>query len=961
MKRLAVSLAMALALCAALAAPAMAEFGLKDLGVTFTDKFGEPTTQAGSHPFEMTTTLGVNTIELPPSSEAPGGSEIPDGELRNLTIEQIPGLAGTPTPTPPCPTATFIEKDEVEGKSFCPDSTAVGYASLRIAFQPLPPTETKTLHVPVFNLVPPPGVAAKLGFLGLGIPVTIDVGLSSSPPYNIVASLNNIPQAVRFYGSTVTLWGNPSDSAHDPLRGKCLGDVVIPTSGPVSEGICSVDIPAKPFLTLPRACTGPLLTTFEANTWRDPDERDRESVATHEGAIAQGMTGCGNLGFGPTSFGAQPTTDQAESPSGLDVSFEVNDEGLTSPDGEAQSDIKKAVVTLPQGVTVNPSVAEGLATCTPADLDRESVNSEPGEGCPQASKVGSVEVESPLLEGKSLRGSLFVAQQDDPATAQPGAENPFDSMIALYMVIKDPELGIMIKLPGKVEPDERTGQLVSSFDDLPQLPVSNFRFHLREGGRSPLVTPPTCGEYTTRAQFTPWADPSHPLTTSSSFKVTTGVNGGPCPAAGVPPFRPGFVAGSINNNAGSYSPFYVRLTRSDGEQDMTRFSSILPPGVLGKLAGVAKCSDAAVAIAKGKTGRQEIASPSCPADSQIGRVLAGAGVGSALTYVPGKIYLGGPFAGDPLSAIVSTPAVAGPFDAGTVVVREALTLDPETAEVQVDGAHSDPIPHILKGIPLKLRDLRVYVDRANFTVNPTSCNPLAARATLFGSFLDVFSPADDVPVALSSRYQAAGCRALGFKPKLALKLTGGTKRGSHPALRAVVTPRPRDANFAKAVVTLPHSAFLEQAHIRTVCTRVQFSAKKCPKGSIYGRARAITPLLDEPLEGPVYLRSSNHPLPDLVAALHGVVDINLVGRIDSVDARIRSSFERIPDAAVTKFVLEMQGGKKGLIVNSRNLCAHTSRAIARFTGQNGKVSKFNPKVKNSCKKTKRSRSQGKRR
>jgi hypothetical protein len=292
--------------------------------------------------------------------------------------------------------------------------------------------------------------------------------------------------------------------------------------------------------------------------------------------------------------------------------------------------------------------------------------------------------------------------------------------------------------------------------------------------------------------------------------------------------------------------------------------------------------------------------------------------------------------------------VAGPFDAGTVVVRLALTLNPESAEVEVDGAASDPIPHILKGIPLKVRDIRVYVDRPDFIINPTSCDPSEAKATLFGSFLDVFDPADDLPVGLGSRYQAANCLNLPFKPKLSLKLNGGTRRGDHPALKAVLNAREGDANIGGAVVTLPKSAFLDQAHIRTICTRVQFAAKACPPGAQYGYAKAITPLLDEPVEGPVYLRSSNHKLPDLVAALHGLVDVNVVGRIDSYRGGIRSSFETVPDAPVTKFVLTMRGGKKGLVVNSRDLCVRPSRADARFTGQNGVAHNFRPGVRASC-------------
>jgi hypothetical protein len=464
-----------------------------------------------------------------------------------------------------------------------------------------------------------------------------------------------------------------------------------------------------------------------------------------------------------------------------------------------------------------------------------------------------------------------------------------------------------------------------------------------------LVTPPACGSYETVAKLYPWSNPSVPTTSTATFQIDHGIRGGACPPGGIPPFEPNFQAGAINNDAGSFSPFNMRLIREDGEQDMTKFSAVLPPGELGSLAGVGKCPDSAVAIAKAKTGKQELASPSCPASSLIGHSSAGAGVGSVLTYVGGNIYLGGPYHGAPLSVISITPAVAGPFDVGTVVVQLGLTLNPKTAEVEVDGARSDPIPHILKGIVLKLRDLRVYVDRKNFTLNPTDCGQFQAKSALFGAYLNVFDPSDDKAANLSTPYQAANCANLGFKPNLALSLKGGTVRGAHPALTGTYRPRPGDANLKGLVLRLPHSAFLDQAHIRTICTRVQYAASGgngagCPAASVYGKAKAFTPLLDEPLEGPVVLRSSNHNLPDFVASLHGIVDVEVVARIDSKHGGIRASFSELPDAPISKVVVQMQGAKKGLIINSTNLCAAENHANAGFEGHNGKRSSSKPVV-----------------
>lgn len=917
------------------ATPAMAAFGFEDADLTFTDENGDVDTRAGVHPFAVTTEFDVNTV-----IDAEKG-EIPEGTFRDIIVELPPGFAGTPTPGDRCSTVEFLEV--IDEYSSCPDSSAIGVTFSRASLQPGPDS---FLYSPVYNLEPPPGVAAKFGFIALAIPVTIEVGVNETPPHNVIASVTSISQAAYFYGSRLTLWGVPADPAHDPIRGQCVdigGGTPQEAASRGAPGECSLKgATEKPFITLPRACTGPLTTVLRARSWEDPGTWIEEKAITHDETL--GMTGCSLVGFAP-EISAQPTTDRAESPSGLDFNLDITDPGLANPDGTAHSDTKKAVVTLPEGVTANPSVAEGLATCSMGNLENERVDSEPGEGCPQASKLGTVEVESPLLEGKILEGALFIAQQDDPATTEPGRENPFDSLLALHMVIKDPGLGILVKLSGKVEPDPETGQLTTTFDEIPQLPVSHFRLHFREGGRSPLITPPGCGSFTTEASLTPWANPGNTLVKSSTFQITRGVGGGPCPPAGTPPFAPGFEAGSLNNNAGSHTPFYMRITRADGEQDMTRFSSTLPPGLLGKLAGVDKCSDAAIASAKTRRGRVEIADPSCPVNSQIGRVLAGAGVGSQLTYVGGKAYLAGPYNGAPLSVVVITPAVAGPFDVGTVVVRVALKLDPKTAEVQADGAASDPIPHILAGIPLKVRDLRVYIDRPNFVLNPTSCDPSQVRATLWGGGSQVFSSADDVPVPLAARFQAANCSRLGFKPRLSISLKGGTKRGGHPALRAVLQPRPGDANLSKAVVRLPRSAFLDQGHIRTVCTRVQFAADNCPKGSAYGHVRAFSPLLDEPLEGFAYLRSSNNLLPDLVFDLKGIVDIEASARIDSIEGGIRATFAGIPDAPVSKVVVDMQGGKKGLIVNSRNLCDGPSHARVGFDAQNGKELDLKPLVK----------------
>ena len=943
-RRLGVAFLAVLGLLLLPATPALAatSFGLESFDTTFTNEDGTPDAQAGSHPFAMTTKLRVDT----------DASDLPVEAVKDLEIDQIEGLAGTPTPVPPCTTLDFLT-DAGTNKTGCANSSVLGLTAVTIGEE----FGEGTQYSPVYNLAAPPGRAAKLGFRVGAVRVTVEVGLSEEPPYEIVAHSTKISQVLEFLGASLTLWGDPADPAHDSLRGPCLSVATGETTGEQ----CPAGVAERPFLTLPRACEGPLGTEYAIDSWPHPGARlpDGEpdltdpawitgSSQTHDASgNPAGFTGCGKLGFAP-SIAAQPTTRAATSPTGLDFSLDVADEGLVNPHGLAASDIEKAEVTLPAGMTVNPSQAEGLAVCSEAQLARETAFSAFGAGCPEASKVGTIEVETPLLPEKVLKGSLFVAT--------PYENEAGNSLIAVYVVIKDPQLGIFVKQALKVSPDPRTGRLVTIAEDMPQLPFSHFRLRFREGGRAPLISPPGCGSFQTEAKLYPYAGGS-PVTSTSAFEIVSGPNNSPCPS-GSAPFHPGFEAGTLNNAAGRYSPFDMRITRGDGEQDITKFSSVLPPGVVARLVGTTWCPESGIAQAKGRTGEHggtdELGDPSCPAASKIGTTTAGAGVGSQLTYVPGSLYLAGPYNGAPLSVVSITPAVAGPFDAGTVVVREALTLNSVTGVAEVDGAASDPIPHILQGIPLNVRELRVHVDKPDFTLNATSCAELQTKATLWGGGT-VLAPTPDSPVDLAARYQAADCQALGFKPRLAIRLYGGTRRGAHPALRAIVRPDPGEANFSRAAVTLPHSAFLDQAHIRTICTRVQFAAgaghgSQCPKGAVYGHAKAWSPLLDGPATGPVYLRSSNHNLPDLVVALKGPdsapVDVELASRIDSVRGGIRSIFTGIPDVPVSRFVLAMQGGKKGLIVNSRNLCYKPKRnkARANLLGQNGRKQLTKPRV-----------------
>lgn len=934
--------ALAAALCFGLiaAASSSADFGLKEVQVSFGDEAGEPAMEAGSHPFAMTTTTTFNTVTLP------NGEELPAELVKDVEVQLPTGLIGNPRAAPPCPQPNFIEISDLTLLPNCSDDSVVGIIGLQGRIdQPLPGEGLpETTFLPVYNLAPGPGEVAKLGFAFAKVPVTIDVQVEEhSPqeglPHRIVATLRNISQVLQIYSAELIVWGDPSSPAHDPLRGSCL-DQNVPGE-PTSKGNCPFGVEgAPPFLTMPRSCTGPLESDFALDSWADPGVFVRTTAVTDDGSIPpEGVTDCSELEFDP-EVSLRPTSSQGDSPSGASFDLEIDDLGLVSgdPGALAQSDIKRAVATFPPGVAVNPALAGGLEACTSAQIAAETATSAFGAGCPSGSKIGSVRVETPLLE-EVLTGSVFVAKQGD---------NPFGSLLAIYIVVKNPALGVSVSLAGRVDPDPRTGQLVTTFDDLPQIPFSRFELDLRDGPRAPLITPSACGEYAVTTELTPWANPDEAVTTTTEFEVNSGPGGAGCRSG--KPFAPSFAAGTASPVAGAFSPLVVRLTRSDGTDRISGLDLTLPDGLTGKLAGIPYCGDAALAMATAQSqpgqGAVQIASPSCPAASEVGTVSVGAGAGPSPVYVStGKAYLAGPYKGAPLSMAIVTPAVTGPFDLGNVVVRAALHIDPATARIRVV---SDPLPTILHGIPLDLRDIQVSIGRPGFILNPTSCDESRFTGTALSE--------NGAAAPLSDRFQVGACTALPFKPKLSLSLSGKTKRDGHPELNAVLTQAPNQAGIDRLAVTLPPTEFIDNDHLGNPCTRPQFAEGKCPPKSLLGRARVFTPLLDQPLEGSVYFRANGgeYPLPDIVFDLNGQVHLVLVGHVDAVrkrgseTSRLRTTFDVVPDAPVSKVTLRLFGGKRGLLVNSQNLCAAPRRAKVVMDGQNGKPNDFLAPIRVKC-------------
>jgi hypothetical protein len=907
-------------------------YGVEDWRLRAEEEGGGFTTQAGSHPFQVTGTVMLNQGPDTNPLSVQKASVEPVALSKDIITKIPAGLIGDPVPLPRCTATQFLTEVGDFGDE-CPQQTAIGVASVTV-HEPAH-VGYVNLAVPLFNLEPSYGEPARFGFFIpiTNIPVVLDTSLRDGPgeDYGVNVTSTNISQLAGLTSVRVTLWGVPNDPRHDNSRGWACFHA---TRGTEGESSCKPSEEQHPpaFLTMPTSCNGPLASSAEADSWKEPGVFG--SVGTSE--PLQSLDGCGRLPFAP-AMSAEPTTDRASAPSGLDFNLDFKDEGLTSSEGIAQSQLNKTVVKLPEGLTINPSAGVGLGGCTPEDYARETVDSVAGEGCPNNSKLGTVEIETPLLTQK-IHGSIYIAQPYD---------NPSDSLVALYVVAKNPEVGIIVKLAGKVEPNPVTGQLTTVFENNPQVAFSHFNFHFREGQQAPLISPQTCGTYTTQAALTPYSDLLTPLTVTSSFTVTKGFDGGACPSGGIP-FNPGIEAGLLNNNAGAFSPFYLHLTRTDGEQYISGFSTNLPPGLTGNLTGIPFCPEADIAAARTKSGTAEEASPSCPVASQIGHTLVGTGVGAVLAEVPGKVYLAGPFHGAPFSLVAVTSAVVGPFDLGTVVLRFGLNIDPYTAQVSVSPRSSEPIPTIIQGIVTHVRDIRVYIERpgnAPFTLNPTSCNPMAIGSTLNSSL--------GASATVTSPFQAASCANLKFAPKFAVSTSGKTSKANGASLHVALTypsgPQGTYADIAKVKVELPKQLPSRLTTLQKACTAAQFEVNPagCPSPSVIGSARVVVPNIPEPLVGPVYFVShGGEAFPSLEVVLQGYgVKVILVGSTFISKAGITSStFKAVPDNPVSSFELTLPEGKYSALAAIGSLCTQKLTMPTDFTGQNGMQANYKTAV-----------------
>ncbi|HKF82317.1 MAG TPA: hypothetical protein VKB23_05080 [Solirubrobacterales bacterium] len=940
-------------------ASASADFGLLpgpegfDVAI---EREGAPVSGAGTHPDLLQVHLALNTA-----------GDYSDGDLRDLRLTLPAGVIANPAALDECSAGEFVTRRSspyeasLSGES-CPGSSQIGVVAVHTGG-----AGGTTRHFGLFNLAAPFGSAEAIGFAPFGVPVIL-AGRYRSDQATLDFELKNLTQALNIQSLDLTLWGTPWEYKYDVERGNCLNEVSpadfngeasywkdgierrYPSTDPeFHAGTCFISLSLDhihSYLTLPTTCGGQLQWGAAVSSWQGGAEH-RNVLSRDSGGDPLTVSDCIEVLAIPR---LRLLTDRAAAATGIAFELNVNDGGgFLNVNGRVRSPIQRVSALLPEGLSINPSLGAGLGTCSEAEFVRESATSLPGSGCPNNSKIGTVSVNGLLGLPAVLKGSVFLAT--------PFA-NPAKNLIALYITLSSPRRGLYFKSFGKAEPDPATGRLVVSFEDLPPIHYDLFTLNLREGQRAAMVSPPTCGAHIAQLHYWPWSDPGLRLESFSSFPINRGADGGECPPPGLPPFHPGLEAGSLNPTAGFYSPFELRMTRTDAEQEITSYSATFPPGLLAKLAGVGVCPDSAIAAARARTGihggAEELAGPSCPASSRIGTTLAGYGVGGTLAYAPGALYLAGPYHGAQLSTVAIDSAVVGPFDLGVVVVRSAIRIDPRSAQASIDSAGSDPIPHIIRGIPIHLRDIRVDVDRPDFTLNPTNCDPLTTISTLTGAGLDLYSPADDPATTSSDRFQLSDCSGFIFKPRLHLKLKGGTKRGRYPALKATYTPRPGDPNLKSVAVSLPNSVFLAQEHIGQVCTMPRFRAKTCPANSRIGYARALTPLLAEPLSGPVYLRSSTNLLPDVVAYLSGQgFEVEVVGRIDRArGGGLRGTFELLPDAPVTKFTMNLAGGKHGLLVNSENLCSAPQLASARFIAHDNSTAISAPPIAVKCAKHK---------
>ena len=879
---------------AILAAPASAEERIESFSSTIS------TNLVGGHP-DIKTSFKL---------AEPGVKEA----ARNVVFETPEGLFGNPRAIDQCTSLDFTLTQ-------CPPSSQAGLITLRANHEGDPEDLLGT--APIYSLDPGDAQPARFGFIvpTLDIPITIPVTVRTSTDYGLRFTVANITQLTPLAEARMVFWGFPAEEGHDPQR-FAKGAPGIPAGCPGEEGTACITVPTSAAITVhpltdnPTACSGlPLPVRLEVQTYQDPQH------SSHAEAAYPAITDCENETFQPVLFAA-PTTTETDSASGLDI-------GLSNPQAlnraTTPSELRSAVVTLPEGLTINPDAADGQSACTDAEAN---FNSEAPAECPDNAKIGTVSIHSVALEG-SLIGSIYIGEP------RPG------NQYRLFLVADG--FGMHVKLVGSFRPDPITGRVTAFFEELPQVPFDEFKVHLFSSDRGLMATPTTCTLYRAEAEYFPWNNVLPEASASQAFSFNSGPGGATCPGE-IRPFHPRLAAGTSKSIAGAHTGFGLQLDRDDGDQFLGDLNFTLPPGLSATLKGVTYCPDAAIKAAVVNSGRVESSSPSCPSSSEIGTSNVAAGPGSHPFHAVGRMYLAGPFKGAPLSVVAVTPALAGPYDYGTVVVRVAVHVDPQDAHVV---AISDSVPSIIGGIPLRLRSIRVSIDKPDFMIAPTNCSRFTVDSQGIGD--------QGTVTDFSSYFHVNNCATLPFKPAMKVREVGrkSTGRATNPQMQFDLRTRPGDANIKSMTVTLPTAFAIDQRHLGNICSEKELTEKQCAGRTPIGQASTETPLLGQPLSGPVYAVSGSGGLPKLAFLLNG--QVNLLPRAETKTiakggaGELQTTVPVVPDAPIGHFHLTVFGGKTGYLINTRNLCGHSPVVKVEYTGQNGKKRTQNVGVKTPCK------------
>jgi hypothetical protein len=857
-------------------------------GCTYAGAPSEFFAQAAGHPPDGVTDFTVNVEN--------------EDQVGRVKVELPEGLNVNPQSVPKCDVSTFQNNDAECGT--LGSQVGVSEVTSKVLGLPIGP-----LSFPVYNLQPNPGEPALFGFhVKLEIPllgeaisefVYLNTSIEWAGDYHESFFINNI-------------------AAFPPLGRNRL--VFNGQAGGFNGGGGS-------FLTLPSPCNGNSTSILELGSQAGATAGPQSTTPPVP------IANCGAVPFAPSvTASASGTTDSSSTVNvSLNIPQHLNAAEIST------STVRSANVTLPAGTGLNPATAPGLKFCPDNAFP---LHSKAPVTCSPETQVGTVAIEAPELPAGSLKGPVYLAEQKS-REPQSGSE------YRVFFNAESIRYGVQVREEGKVKANPTTGQLTAEFNELPQVGFSSATLTFGPTAKHAipvLSSPPLCSQSSTSTAV-PYSTGATATTPPTALNLSQAPGGGPCAKSMAErPFSPSVTAKPATAKAATYTPFQLKVARNEGQQEIKGFNLTLPPGATANISNVPYCEPREYNRAAGRSGVEEQKSASCAGGTEIGAALIEAGTGSTPLKIEGHVYLSGPYNGAPLSAIVITPAVAGPFDLGNVVVHAPLNLNPESGQIETNAE----IPDVFGGAKLDIRSIQVNLKRKNFTLNGTNCNQNSTTGSIAGGGGDPTNSSAWSHTNVSVPFKGEGCEGLDFTPGLKVRLFGQTGRTKHPKLKATLTTKEGQANTALASLALPHAIFLDQASLGTVCTRPQFAGGQCPAKSRYGFARAWTPLLSHPVEGPVYLRSSNNTLPDMVADLKGQVSIVLDGRIDSFKGGIRTTFGALPDLPVSKFVLNLPGGKHGLLQASVNLCAKPVKGIIRLVGQNGKKANSHPRIQTPC-------------